>query len=259
MEDMPAKFNIPSSDPALFEKAARIAKEFVRPYVCGDIVGIVFLGAIARGYFDRHADIDIAVWKKRGSEIPIDRKFYKIEDIEVQVWLADYESELETPWDMPKRWTYSQPQIFHDPQGTTARLLEEKVPLKPEEKRWLLMSGLTLSEWYVNRLTRLWVERGNLISAHHMVGQGLIYFFDMLFGLNDELVPDMKWRYYCVEQLARLPRNFRERLRETMILNAFTVEELERRKQAFMEMWREARPEVEAEVRMTFEEMLEIV
>ena len=259
MEFMSTKFLIQSSDPKLLEKATRIAKEFVQKYICDDIVGIVFLGAIVRGYFDHSADIDIAIFKKEGSVIPITKKFYKIEDIEVQIWLSDYESELANPWDMAKRWTYSQSQIYFDPQEKIVQLLKDKVPLKPEEKRWLMMSGLTLSEWYINRLTQLWLERGNIVSAHHMFDQGLIYFFDMLFGLNNELVADMKWRYYCVEQLEQLPHNFEERFKDIMILNSFTIEELDRRKKAFMEMWREMQPTIEDEVQMTFEEMEQIL
>jgi hypothetical protein len=258
-EYMSTQFLIQSSDPALFEKATRVAKEFAQQFIRDDMVGIVFLGAIVRGYFDHSADIDIAFFKKQGSEIPLTKKFYKIEDLEVQCWLSDYESELTNPWDMAKRWTYSQGQIYFDPWGKISQLLKEKVPMKPEEKKWLMMSGLTLSEWYVNRLTHLWVERGNIISAHHIIDQGLNYFFDMLFGLNNELVADMKWRYYCVEQLERLPLKFQDNIKNTMVLHSFSIEELERRKAVFMEMWQEMKPIVEKEVQMTFDEMEQIV
>ena len=256
---MNTKFIIQSSDPGLLERATRVAKEFAQQYMSDDVVGIVFLGAITRGYFDYSADIDIALFKKQGSEIPLTDKFLKIDGFEVQCWLSDYEDELTVPWDMPKRWTYSQGQIYFDPSGKVSRLLEEKVPLKPEEKKWLMMSGLTLSEWYINRLTHLWIERGNIVSAHHMFDQGLNYFFDMLFGLNNELVADMKWRYYCVEQLERLPRNFQERIKDIMILHSISMEELERRQKAFMEMWGEMKPIIEEEVQMSLEEMLQIV
>lgn len=255
---MSIKFQIQSSDPALLEKANRIAREFVHEYLCEDILGVVFLGAIVRGYFDAHADIDIAIFKKSGSQIPLTRKFYKVEGIEVQIWLADYEDE-QGPWDMAKRWTYSQCLIYYDPEGKINELLQKKVPLAPEEKKWLMMSGLTLSEWYINSLTQLWIERGNIVSAHHMIDQGLLYFFDMLFGLNNELVADMKWRYFCVEQLEQLPRDFQKRLQEVMLLHAFTEEELERRIKAFMAMWQEMRPIIENEVQMTFDEMVDIV
>ena len=256
---MSTKFLIQSSDPALLEKATRVAKEFVHPFVRDDMVGIVFLGAIVRGYFDHSADIDIAFFKKQGADIPLTSKFLKIEDLEVQCWVSDYESELTNSWDMSRRWAYSQGQIYSDPSGKVSQLLKEKVPMKPDEKKWLMMSGLTLSEWYINRLTQVWVERGNIISAHHMFDQGLNYFFDMLFGLNNQLVADMKWRYYCVEQLEQLPRNFQEHIKNTMTLHSFSIEELERRQTVFMEMWREMKPIIENEVHMTFDEMVQIV
>ena len=255
---MTTKFNIQSSDPALLEKATRIAHEFAGQFAGHDVVGIVLLGAVARGYFDRSADIDIAIFKNSASTLAPD-KFRKIDGIEVQCWLSDYESELAAAWDMPRRWTYSQSRIFYDPAGKIAALLKEKVPLKPEERKWLVMSGLTLSEWYVNRLTQVWVERGNLISAHHMVSQGLNYFFDLLFGLNGQLVPDMKWRYYGAEQLERLPRHFPDRIQGAMRLHAFSLDELDRRRSAFMEMWQEMKPLAEAEVQMTFDEMVAVV
>lgn len=252
-------FTIPSSDSRLLKKATRIAKDFVREHFSDDIIGVVFLGAIARGYFDSEADIDIAVFIKEGSRIPITGKFHHIEGMEVQIWLSDYERELAEIWDMPKRWTYSQSQIYLDSQEKIAQLIKVKVPLKPEEKRWLLMSGLTLSEWYINRLTRLWIKRGNIISAHHMFEQGLLYFFDMLFVLNNELVPDMKWRYHCVERLDRLPGNFQRLIQETMRLGEFSIEELERRRTSFMEMWEEMKPLVELEVGMPYAEIQALV
>ena len=233
----------------------RVAKEFAQQYATTEIVGIVFLGAIVRGYFDRSADIDIALFKKGESEISLPSQYIGVEGLEIHCHLAGYEDELRAPWDMAKRWTFSQGRIYYDPQGRIAQLLYDKVPLKPAERKWLLMSGLALSEWYINRLSPLWVERGNLISAHHMFDQGLNYFFDMLFALNNELVADMKWRIYSAQSLEKLPAHFLEGIQETMVLKAFSPEEIERRRAAFMVMWREMMPVVEQEVHLSFEEI----
>jgi len=256
---MSTQFLIQSSDPSLLEQAAQVAKEFAQQYRSDEIVGIVFLGAIARGYFDQSADIDIAFFNKHGSAVPLTTNYLKVQGFEIHCHFEDYDSDLQTLWDMSKRWTYSQRQIYYDPEGLISQLLQEKVPLQHEEKRWLLMSGLVLSEWYINRLTRLWVERGNLVSAHHMFIQGLNYFFDMLFAINNQLVPDMKWRYYCVERLTRLPLNFHGRIKEVLLVNALTVEEIDRRQRAFMEMWQEMVPLVEQEVNMPYDEFKELV
>ncbi len=248
-------FSINSTDDLLLRKAVRIAREFAGPYTRDEVVGIVFLGAIVRGYFDQSADIDIAIFKKRGSEIPLPPQYHKVEGIEIHCHLADYEDELNTPWEMAKRWAYSEREIVYDPDGKIAELLQQKLPLRPEEKKWLLMSGLSLSEWYINRLSLLWVERGNLVSAHHMFDEGLSRFFDMLFVLNDALIPAVKWQYYCAERLPRLPAKFRERMQETMTLKAFTLEDIERRRSSFLEMWREMAEIVQTDLHMTYEEI----
>jgi hypothetical protein len=44
-----------------------------------------------------------------------------------------------------------------------------------------------------------------------------------------------------------------------MLLHSFTLDELERRKRVFMEMWDEMKPIVEEEVQMTFDEMVQVV
>jgi len=256
---MSTNFQIQSSNPNLLKKATKIAEEFAQQFNSTDVVGIVFLGAIVRGYFDNFADIDIAIFKKAGTEFPLTEKFLKIEGIEVQIWLSDYESEISNSWDMARRWTYSQSKIFFDPQRKIAQLIAEKVPLTPDERKWLLMSGLTLSEWYINGLTKLWVERGSIVSAHHMFAQGINYFFDMLFGFNNELVADMKWRYYCVERLEKLPQNFQEKMKDILTVQSFTTDELERRKRVFMEMWDEMKPLIEEEVQLTYDEIIQLV
>jgi hypothetical protein len=256
---MKKQFLIQSSDPIQLAQARRVARKFVQQYADEGMVGIVFLGAIARGYYDASADIDIAFFKKHMANHTMPVTFQKVEGFEIHSHVEDYESALQMPWDMAKRWSYSQGQIHYDQEGLIARLLQEKVPLRPEEKKWMLMSGLVLSEWYVNRLTSLWVERGNIISAQHMFAQGLTYFFEMLFAINDELVADMKWQYYCVERLTRLPQHFRENIQEVMILNEFSVEEIERRKRVFMKMWQQMVPQVEQEVQMPYEEFKELV
>ncbi len=256
---MTSQFEIRSSDRILLQKATAIAQDFARQYMREDVVGIAFLGAITRGYFDASADIDIAVFKQRGLQVPFSGQFQHVDGIEVHCHLADYEDEIAAQWSMPKRWTYSQARLVYDPHGLLGKLLAEKVPLKAEERKWLLMSGLCLSEWYINRLSGLWVERGSILSAHQVFATGLDYFLDMLFAWNGELVADAKWKYHCAEKLERLPAGFREQMQATMLLREFTLDELERRRAAFMQMWQEMMPIIEADTGMSYAEIVDSV
>ncbi len=77
--------------------------------------------------------------------------------------------------------------------------------------------------------------------------------------LNNQLVADMKWRYYGVEKLEKLPHDFKEKIKDTLLLHSFSIEELERRQKAFMEPWQEMKPMIEEQVQMSFDEMLQMV
>ncbi len=256
---MNVDFTIPSSDPELLERAARLAETFADRYLRDGIIGIVFLGAVVRGYFDSFADIDVVLYKSPGAEIALGSQYIHEDGFEIQCWLADYAEETALTWDMAKRWAFSTRRIYYDPEGLVARLLAEKVPLKPEERRWLMIEGMAQSNWYIDSLPQLWIARGNRISAQHMFAEGLTHFFNALFGLNNELVADVKWRYYCVEQLPILPPRFKERIREVMLVHAFDLADIDRRRRAFMTMWNAILPRIEAEVGMPFDEFAKLV
>ena len=160
---------------------------------------------------------------------------------------------------MGKRWAFSESKIHFDPGGTTSTLLAEKVPLKPGERTWLMISGLTLSEWYVNRLTRLWIDRGSVLSAHNMFSEGLNQFYAMLFSLNNQLTADHKWRLFYAEQLTNLPKDFESAIGNVMRVQALDEAEIVRRRDAFMGMWEEMLPKIENETGMKYQDFKDTV
>jgi hypothetical protein len=252
--DEPYRTDIVSSDPALLERATRTAEAFAGRYRVPGVAGICFLGSVARGYSDRHADIDVALFTEAGFDAASVPLFQHVGGFEVHCHVSRLADETSAAWDTARRWTYSECRIFHDPDGRIAELLRDKVPLRHEERRWLLISGITLAEWYANRLNALWVERGSIASAHGMFARGLDHFYDALFSLNDRLVADHKWRSFSAERLSVLPSGFRARMEDVTLVLALTVDDLARRREAFMAMWRELLPLVERDVGMAYEE-----
>lgn len=256
---MPLHAEIASSDPVLLDRARTIAGEFARPFMRDDVAGIAFLGALVRGYFDRHADIDIAIFGAHGIEGIALPQYQHVDGLEIHCDFASIEAEAAASWGMAKRWAFSEASIRYDPHGRLRRLLEQKVPLRQEERRWLMISGITQAEWYINRLTTLWMDRGSVPSAHGMFGPGLDHFFEALFGLNGKLVADFKWRLFYAERLSALPKDFSRRMAEVMMVRSLDESELRRRRDAFMAMWQELLPRIEEEVGMKFDEFKDTV
>jgi predicted nucleotidyltransferase len=251
-------FELPSSDPERLFRAFALAESFARERITERTIGVVFLGGLARGYFDADSDIDIAFFEDKGPD-RVRIRTEIVEGFELQTFVADFEREASAEWDMSKRWAYSSRILHHDREGRTENLLRLKVPLRAEERRWLMISGITLSEWYCNRLPDVWIRRGDILSSHHMFNEGLNRFLSAAFALNEELVPDHKWLLWRAARLKIAPSGFGDRLGEILLMREASLPELERRRSVFMSLWNEMLPLIEAEAGMKYEEFKDTV
>jgi len=252
-------FDIPSSDPALLAKAVSVAEDFASRQVQPGVAGVVFLGAVARGYFDPYADIDVGIFTNPGAAVPPPASYSHEQGFEIHAFMSDLAQEAAQPWDMAKRWAFSTHRLFYDPDGLLVSLFQQKIPLQPEERCWLMIEGMTQSEWCISTLPRLWAARGDLAGAQYQFNEGINFFLNAMFGLNDRLVPDFKWRYYCAARLPVLPPGFRSGMEDLLRVSAFDQVDIDRRFQAFMGLWQAVLPLVEAEVCLPFNEFAQLV
>jgi len=244
-----------NSDKTTLREARRIAEALADKYIAKGAIGAVFLGALARGYFDKFSDIDVVIIKSKKSKIPNERKdYFNKEGFELDYWVVNYEDLLAKKWEMEARWAYTQCLIYHDTNDRIKKLLKQKVPLKKKEKNWLLIEGTTQSEWYIRELTNSWTERGDVASAHSMINYGIDHFLNALFIFNNQLIPAQKWKFYWAQRLHWLPKNFVKKIKEVYQTNNFNRAELESRRRAFMYLWNQLLPKVEREVGMKFKE-----
>ena len=224
-------------------EAKAVAEEFASKFRKKGIVGIVFLGALARGYFDESSDIDIVVFKRKGVRLGVPReREIEYKGFLVDYEMRDYEDELRKPWSMELRWAFSHAVVYYDPRGEVAKLLKRKVPLRERERKQLLGESLRWAVWYGWDFADSWVRRGDLVSAHHCVTVALELLVKALFLLNGQLVPPDKWLLHEAAKLGKLPPNFAQIVREALLTRDFTAEELERRKAAVAQLraWLEA-------------------
>ncbi len=253
------QLQIETSDPELLQRAIETAYQIAERYRAFDSAGIAFLGALVRGYFDPDADIDIALFTHGKLESQSPPMFQTVDGFQIHNWVATYSEEASQSWPMHKRWAYSECQICHDPEGRLTELIRQKVPMTPKEREGLMISGAALSEWCINRLTVTWVKRGSLLSAHSMFGQGLSHFFDMMFALNERLVPADKWKVYYAARLPLVPQRFESRMGQILMMQELTDHELQRRIAAFMALWEEVLPHVEKAVGKSYQEFKDTV
>jgi len=241
-------------------EAMAVAKEFASKFKRKGVVGIVFLGGVARGYFDKFSDIDIIIFKRKRVKIGMKREDeIEFKGFKIDYEIISYEDFVKSEWEMEKRWAFSSAKIFYDPEGKIRALINKKVRLKDEEKKWMIVEGMTQSEWYCNYSSEAWVHRNDLISAHYSIDLALKYLMKALFGLNNQLLPDEKWQMYQVQRLKWLPRGFKEKLKEIIFVKDLSIKELQRRRNALNYLWKQMLPKAEKEVGIKFDEFKRLV
>ncbi|KYH36999.1 MAG: hypothetical protein AYL29_009240 [Candidatus Bathyarchaeota archaeon B24] len=241
-------------------EAISVAEEFASKLKRKGVVGIVFLGGIARGYFDKFSDIDIIIFKEKKAELGMRREDeIEFKGFKIDYEITNYEDKLKSEWDIVERWAFSKAKVFYDPQGKIKALIDMKVRLKEEERRWMIIEGMTQSEWYCNYCSESWIYRNDVLSAHRSINLALEYLMKALFGLNNQLLPSEKWLMYLVQRLKWLPRGFNEKLKEILLIREFSIKELQRRRNALNYLWKQMLPRAEKEVGMRFDEFKRLV
>ncbi len=98
--------------------ALAIAEEFALRFKREGVVGIVFLGGIARGYFDNFSDIDIIIFKRKNVDLGVKAEGeFEYRGFRIDYEIVNYEDLVELEWNMEMRWAFSMVKIFYDPEG----------------------------------------------------------------------------------------------------------------------------------------------
>ena len=140
------KFKLKTNNNDKLNEAYQLAVKYVNEINKKDVIGIAFLGAIVRGYYDNDSDIDITIFRKKYRQ-KITSETFTYHGYQLHIFEVDYKNELVSKWEMGKRWAYSSSQVYWEKSNLITRLIENKTTISEDEKKWLLMSGITLSEW----------------------------------------------------------------------------------------------------------------
>ena len=243
---------------------------------CEGVAGIVFLGALVRGFADRYSDLDITVLlSKRDEKLRMQiRKMASdearrsgVDDVDLMIEFLEDLKKRE--WDETDKWDFSKAaKIVFDPKGEVKDVFREKLRVPndfwvkrvvvcaerlkwyccPPEEDWVLRRRrLGLS----STISESWIDRGDSVAAHYCLNYGVDLLLEALFALNREFLPVPKWRIFYSYGLKWLPEDYKELLKETMYTKSFSVKELNRRLKAIRKLWLKVILKIEDEIGLT--------
>jgi predicted nucleotidyltransferase len=232
------------------------------------VVGIVFVGGLARGFADRFSDVDIDVYLRKKDrklretirKMGADEQKRSGIDVDLSTYFVDEFGKRR--WTEIDRWDYSHALIVYDLKGEVRRIFDWKLAVSRDFWVKRIATCAEYLKWYccppaenVGTMTEAWVERGDLASAHYCLTYAVDVLLRVIFALNREFVPPQKWRIIYSYTLKWLPSNHEELLREAMIIKELSTSDLERRLKAIRKIWRGTVPEIEKETGLNLEEL----
>lgn len=244
-------------------KFRRVANDLVlRITSYEDVAGIIFLGALVRGFADRASDLDITVFlSKRDEKLRTQIQKMALDEAkrsgfdDIDLMIEFLEDVIKQEWDETTKWDYSKAvKIAYDPKGEVKKLFAEKLEVSKDFWVKRIVVCTECFKWYCcppkenwvlrNRklgipstISESWIDRGDLISANYCLNYGIDLLLKMLFALNNEFLPPPKWRIFYSYGLKWLPKDYREILKETLYIKNFSVKELNRRLKAIRNLW----------------------
>lgn len=210
------------------------------------VIGITLCGGLSRGYADDLSEIDLIIYLEDESYnewiiglCPVphgdtlwEEKYYDIE-------FYSYQRELEEPWDLIKRWDASYNIILYDPEGKVANILKKKDYFTSQEKFKSASIAWKKCKYIGDIVIQQWKKRGDPFAANHLINKAISGLVDLVFLANDEYIPYEKWALNYSYSLKWLPKDWKKRIEQILLISEITLKEAERRHEILIDLYKE--------------------
>lgn len=151
-----------------------------------NVMGIVFIGGLARGFTDRSSDLDGMIFLDRKNEA-LEKQIHQIvanesknSNIEIDLEIHLLHDFKKHKWNEIEKWDFSDAEIAYDKNGQVRRIVDAKS--KAPKEFWLrrLVQCTEYMKWYccppgenVGTVAEAWIDRGDPVSAHFCVSYAI--------------------------------------------------------------------------------------
>jgi hypothetical protein len=159
-------------------------------------------------------------------------------EVNVNQLIYDYEADERTEWEDAKCEAYAETgQIFFDRDGRFARLVRRKAAERLAGGPGRMLRMANRLEWDIGVLPRRQADRGELATAHYMVGRALDELIEACFTLAGRFVPNQKWHLFILRERELLSEADIDRLEHALHCDPTSRSDLERRIGELSQVW----------------------
>jgi hypothetical protein len=227
----------------MLDDAKKIAQELSKEK---GVLGITISGGISRGYADELSEIDLNIylednvyndWISGLGPVPHGDALWNGKYVDLD--FLSYQKELDKEWGIVKKWDSSYNVIIYDPEGKIERLFNIKDIFTSKEKFECVSEYFEKCLYMGNLVVLQWINRGDALSANHLINHAISSLVSMVFFANNEYPPHKKWALNYSYSLKWLPTNWKKRISDILLTNELTIEEAKRRREIFIKLYKE--------------------
>ena len=227
----------------MLKDARRIADELSQEK---GVIGITICGGISRGYADELSEIDLKIyldestyndWISGMGPIPHGDALWKGKYIDFDI--MSFKKEQEEEWSLVKKWDASYNLIVFDPEGKIHHLLNTKDVFSAKEKFQCVSKYFEKCLYIGYIVVFQWINRGDPLAANQLINNAITSLIEMAFFANNEYPPYEKWALNYSYSLKWLPKNWKKRISEILIIKELTIEEAQKRRKLFNDLYKD--------------------
>ncbi len=210
------------------------------------VIGITLCGGLSRGYADALSEIDLIIYLEDEvynewiiglgpvphGDILWEGKYYDIE-------FYSYQKELKENWNLTKRWDASYNVILYDPDEKVANILKKKDYFTSQEKFKIASIAWEKCMYLGDIVIQQWRKRGDPFAANHLINKAISGLIDLVFLANDEYIPYEKWAINYTYSLKWLPKDWKKRIEQILLISKISLKEAERRQEILIDLYNE--------------------
>ncbi|MGE5571462.1 MAG: hypothetical protein ACM3ZU_00370 [Bacteroidota bacterium] len=211
------------------------------------VSAIAFQGGLGRGWVDTLSDVDLLLaFESEDLAREAPRGEFLIGGLKWSIYHVCFDKVQAARWKDKQRYVYAyETDILEDRDGRLAALCRaarlsddeqtERIVyfVKKIGNRGITYGGIMDAEWLGIRWSDhpdLWVQRGDLYSAHMRLNQVTELLVNLVFAINGRPVPSAKWKHHLVRKLPWVPADLTPRLETLAMISGFSPSEFARRR-----------------------------
>jgi predicted nucleotidyltransferase len=202
------------------DKRKELITKLLNQYIVDEeVLGIILIGSLGKGYQDEHSDIDLEVVVTENHYNKFEKNAQRLihtEEYDIVFTTIDKLQQVKESQKDVEHWRYKDCPILHDKTGKLAEILKE-ITRYNDDSRTERLKRYYLGYWENTLHSIGCLRHKNILSARIYTAIAIQELIQLLFNLNYLWGPKLQWAFKELPLLQKMPINFETQIESILV------------------------------------------